>query len=124
MKKLEQIPNPFPSLGTPASIGLKIKPIGYNKGIDRIHYTIRHNTGHQAIIFNIVGDFGYGKTLFLNYLFGRYPKERTGRAFRSNLFLVPQKRISTAIPNAKFITMLFILVLLFQYLNQSNLQSF
>lgn len=72
MKKLEQIPNPFPSLGTPASIGLKIKPIGYNKGIDRIHYTIRHNTGHQAMIFNIVGDFGYGKTLFLNYLYDYY----------------------------------------------------
>lgn len=31
-------------------------------------------------------------------LFGRFP---SGRAFRSNLFFVPQKRISTSIPNAK-----------------------
>lgn len=29
------------------------------------------------------------------------PREKAGRAFRYNLFFVPQKRISSAIPNAR-----------------------
>ncbi len=76
MKKIkDQVPNPFPSLGTSASIGLKIKPIGYDEEIEQFHNTIKNNIGHQAMIFNIVGNFGYGKTLFLNYFKNFYKED-------------------------------------------------
>ena len=76
IKKLEeQIPNPFPSLGTSTSMAIELNPIGYEDEIKKIHKTIRHNITHQAMIFNIVGNYGYGKTLFLNYFYNCYKND-------------------------------------------------
>lgn len=65
--KLSQIPNPFPQMGTAASMGSFFEPIGYSEEIKEIKEAINENYNSQALIFNIVGRYGYGKTHFLHF---------------------------------------------------------
>lgn len=61
------IPNPFPQLGTPSE-HIKIKPVGYDKEIEKIKNLVTTNVTKQPIIVNIYGEYGQGKTTFLKYL--------------------------------------------------------
>ncbi len=72
---MPQIPNPFPQMGTAASMGYFFEPIGYSNDIKKIKESIEQNCNQQALMFNIIGDFGFGKTHFLRYFKETYKND-------------------------------------------------